>query len=100
MSKLMDIHQTTASNLIKSLVKIETVQIKKNEVDKRSVQFHLLPKGMQILEKVPGPFTGVLPFALSQLNSEVLKRLDLDLSKLLELIDSDEENAQIPLGGK
>jgi len=96
----MDIHQTTASNLIKSLVKIETVQIKKNEVDKRSVQFHLLPKGMQILEKVPGPFTGVLPFALSQLNSEVLKRLDLDLSKLLELIDSDEENAQIPLGGK
>jgi hypothetical protein len=48
----------------------------------------------------PGPYTGVLPHALSQLDAKILKRLDTDLDQVLKLIDHDEKNAKIPLGEK
>jgi len=93
----MDIHQTTASNLAKSLVTIEMVQASKDGPDRRTVQLYLLPAGQRVLKKAPGPFSGVLPQALSQLDAATLERLDHDLGLLLAQLNIDERAAQTPL---
>lgn len=96
----LDIHQTTASNLVKGLVKLEMVEVRKDGVDRRTVQLHVMPAGSKILKKAPAPFSGVLPNALEQLDAETLERLDQDLAKLMRLIDTDASSARIPLGHK
>lgn len=93
----MDIHQTTASNLVKGLLKQEFIKVEKKGADRRAVQLYILPNGKSILKKVPGPFTGVLPDALSQLDPAALKRLDRDLTALLTLLNPDDKAAQTPL---
>ncbi len=93
----MDVHQTTASNLVKSLIKTNMVQAQKNGKDKRTVQLFVLPEGQRVLLCAPGPFSGVLPHALSQLDEATLDRLDTDLSTLLKLLDSDKAAEKIPL---
>jgi len=98
LAKSMDIHQTTASNLAKSLVTIGMVQASKDGADRRTVQLYLLPNGQRVLKKAPGPFSGVLPQALSQLDAATLKRLDHDLGLLLAQLKVDERAAQTPLG--
>lgn len=97
LGKSMDIHQTTASNLAKSLVTLEMVQASKDGPDRRTVQLYLLPTGQRVLKKAPGPFSGVLPQALSQLDTATLKRLDHDLGLLLAQLKIDERAAQTPL---
>ena len=97
LAKAMDIHQTTASNLVKALVKMEMVQTERIGPDRRAVQLYVLPVGQRVLKKAPGPFAGVLPQALSQLDTATLTRLDQDLGLLLALLDADESAANIPL---
>lgn len=96
----LDIHQTTASNLVRSLVKLEMVEVRKDGADRRTVQLHVKPAGTKILKKAPAPFSGVLPHALEQLDAKTLERLDKDLAKLMYLIDTDATAARIPLGHK
>jgi len=96
----LDIHQTTASNLVRGLVKLEMVEVRKDGADRRTVQLHVLPAGAKILKRAPAPFSGVLPHALEQLDSKTLERLDQDLAKLMRLIDTDASAARIPLGHK
>ena len=93
----MDIHQTTASNLVKGLLKLELLRAEKEGPDKRAVQLYTLPAGRTLLKKVPGPFSGVLPKALSELDAKTLLRLERDLSKLLKLLNADEKAAKTPL---
>ncbi len=97
LAKSMDIHQTTASNLVKSLVSMEMVEVSKDGPDRRTVQLYLLPAGQRVLKKAPGPFSGVLPQALSQLDTATLNRLDHDLGLLLAQLKIDERAAQTPL---
>jgi hypothetical protein len=49
------------------------------------------------LRKAPGPFAGVLPDALAQLDPATLARLDHDLALLIDLLKADERGAGIPL---
>lgn len=93
----MDIHQSTASNLIKLLLKTELVSIQKSEIDKRIAELFVTLKGKRLLKKAPAPFSGVLPHALLQLNPKALGRLNSDLTELLNLIQVDESAAKIPL---
>jgi len=97
LSTLMDIHQSTASNLIKLLLNSELVSIQKSEIDKRIAELFVSPKGKRLLKKAPAPFSGVLPHALLQLNPKALGRLNSDLTELLNLIQVDESAAKIPL---
>ena len=97
LSNLMDINQSTASNLVKSLVTSELIEVRKNIEDKRIVELHINTAGKRILKKAPAPFSGVLPNALLQLNPKVLGRLNDDLSDLLELLEADESAAKTPL---
>lgn len=93
----MDIHQTTSSNLVKSVLQQGLIKMEKNGPDKRAVQLYLLPAGETLLTKVPGPFSGVLPEALSELDAKTLLRLERDLQRLLKRLDPDERAAKTPL---
>lgn len=97
LANALDIHQTTASNLVKALLKLELVKAERKGSDKRAVQLYILPAGRALLKKVPGPFSGVLPKALSELDAKTLRRLERDLSLLLTLLNTDENAAKTPL---
>jgi DNA-binding MarR family transcriptional regulator len=93
----MDIHQTTASNLIRSLAAAGLVSVARSAADRRSVQLQLLPAGEAVLGKAPGPFAGVLPEALASLDADTLERLDRDLARLIAVLNADQRAAGVPL---
>lgn len=98
LARTMDIHQSTASNLVKSLGERELIKAKRNEDDRRTVQLHLLPDGVKVLRKSPEPFAGVLPQALANLDDATLRRLSKDLARLIaELRPDDDRAARKPL---
>ena len=99
LAKSMDIHQSTASNLVKLLLRKALVSMTKASADRRVVELQILPAGLLILSQVPGPFEGVLPGALTQLRPASLLRLDQDLGELIALLKADEAAAGIPLAG-
>lgn len=98
LAKAMDIHQSTASNLVKTLIARELVAGAKNGTDRRTVQLRVLPAGTAVLRRAPGPLTGVLPQALASLDAPTLKRLDADLAQLITALGADERAANLPLG--
>ncbi len=98
LARAMDVRQPTASNLVRTLVDQDLVEVRKDERDRRAVQLHLRPGGARVLRRAPGPFAGVLPQALSSLDGATLQRLETDLSALIAALDSDTSGAAIPLG--
>jgi DNA-binding MarR family transcriptional regulator len=96
-AKSMDIHQSTASNLIKTLLRRELISLAKSPQDRRNVHLHILPAGLAVLGQVSGPFEGVLPLALGKLPQDTLQRLDQDLGELIALLKADEQAGGIPL---
>lgn len=97
LAQAMDIHQTTASNLVRALVNAEMVAAEKNAPDRRAVQLRVLPAGTRVLRKAPAPLAGVLPQALATLDAQTLARLDQDLATLISALGADERAAGIPL---
>ena len=97
LAKAMDIHQTTASNLVKAMVASDLVVARRQAIDRRATQLRLTPAGARVLKRAPVPYAGVLPQALAALDIETLDRLDSDLGKLLEVLQADERGAGIPL---
>jgi DNA-binding MarR family transcriptional regulator len=97
LARTMSIHQSTASNLVRTLIEREMVVAVKQGVDRRAVQLNLLPAGAKVLRNAPGPFAGLLPDALRSLPPETLARLQDDLAQLIVVIAADEAGASIPL---
>lgn len=97
LARSMDIHQSTASNLVKALLRKALIRMDKTPEDRRHVQLHILPAGLAVLDQVPGPFAGVLPLALGKLSAASLQRLDQDLAELVVLLKADEQAGGIPL---
>lgn len=93
----MDIHQTTASNLVKALLKLQMVQSRRDADDRRAVHLRITAAGTRVLKKAPGPFAGVLPDALARLDTSTLERLDHALGALIAELQADERAAHIPL---
>jgi len=97
LSRELDIHQSTASNLIKSLSERGLVTAAREGLDRRSVSLRIAAGGEEVLKSAPLPFAGVLPDALSTLDPATLDRLEEDLGKLIALLEADEASAKIPL---
>lgn len=97
LSRELDIHQSTASNLIKSLVERNLVVAAREGMDRRSVALRILPAGQEVLGRAPMPFSGVLPDALSSLDPATLARLEADLQALIDKLEADEASGQVPL---
>ncbi len=97
LARAMDIHQSTASNLVKALVAAGLLAAEKNGVDRRAVQLRVLAAGTRVLRKAPSPFAGVLADALQHLTPDALERLDRDLGDLLKVLKADARAAGTPL---
>jgi DNA-binding MarR family transcriptional regulator len=97
LARELDIHQSTASNLIKSLAERGLAVASREGMDRRSVSLRILPAGEAVLHSAPMPFAGVLPDALSSLDPDTLARLEQDLAKLIGLLEADEASARVPL---
>ena len=97
LARAMSIHQSTASNLVRTLIDREMVVAVKQGADRRAVQLNLLPAGAKVLKNAPGPFAGVLPDALKALPPDALARMQVDLSRLIQLLDADERGASVLL---
>jgi DNA-binding MarR family transcriptional regulator len=97
LSRELDIHQSTASNLVKSLVDRGLVASVREGADRRVVRLRVLPAGNKLLKTARGPFTGVLPAALKQLDAATLRRLQQDLGKLIAVLGVDKRAGRIPL---
>ncbi len=99
LARLMDVHQTTASNLVRSLVDQNLIESQRSGADRRSTELRTTRAAARVLARAPGPFAGVLPEALKQLDEPTLKRLDADLQQLLQLLQVDRKAERIPLAG-
>jgi DNA-binding MarR family transcriptional regulator len=97
LSRELDIHQSTASNLIKSLTERGLVTAAREGMDRRSVALRVAADGEAVLNSAPMPFAGVLPDALSTLDPATLVRLEEDLNKLIALLEADESSAKVLL---
>ncbi len=98
LARAMDIHQSTASNLLRPLLEKGLALAERAGEDRRAVQLRVSARGAKVLDKAPGPFSGVLPEALARLDARTLGRLERDLATLIEELGVDEKAANIPLG--
>jgi len=97
LARAMDIHQTTASNLVRSMSELGLVSARRRASDRRAVCLQLLRAGEKALARAPGPFRGVLPSALARLDPQTLRRLHSDLAALITMLGADDRAAGIPL---
>jgi len=97
LAQAMDIHQSTASNLVKTLVERKLVIGARNGSDARVLHLNLLPAGEKVLQRLQGHYIGVLPQALQTLPPPVLRRLNADLDLLLDAMQADDSAARSPL---
>jgi len=97
LARSLDIHQSTASNLVRTLTTRGLVSTARDGFDRRGVALRALPAADALLKNAPLPFAGVLPDALSSLDAATLHRLEADLGRLIALLATDETSAQVPL---
>lgn len=97
LARAMHVHQSTASNLVRALTERGLVATAREGSDKRAVQLRLLPAGQALLAQVPGPFTGLLPQALDQLDAATLARLQTDLTTLIHAMGMADDAPALPI---
>jgi len=97
LARAMDIHQSTASNLLRALVEKNLVLAERGGPDRRAVQLKVTARGARALAKAPGPFAGVLPEVLARLDKRTLARLDRDLGAVIAELGVDERAAKVPM---
>ncbi|GAB4211970.1 MAG: hypothetical protein Fur007_03360 [Rhodoferax sp.] len=97
LAQCMDIHQSTASNLVRGLLSKSLITQTRGALDKRHVHLHTTAAADGVLDKAPAPFEGVLPAALAQLPTATLAQLDVNLAELMRLLQADQQAANIPL---
>ena len=97
LARTMDIHQSTASNLVKALVSRQLLLTSRDAQDRRAVRLTVSEAGLAVLASAPAPFAGVLPDVLNALDEATLARLDADLKQLIEALGADGRAAQTPL---
>lgn len=97
LARELDIHQSTASNLVRALVERGYVATAREGADRRNVALRVQPAGLDLLRNAPLPFAGVLPDALAGLDPATLARLEQDLGRLIDTLGADAEGGKVPL---
>lgn len=97
LAQAMDVHQSTASNLVKTLIGRKMVAATRDSADRRVQHLHLLPAGSQVLQRIKAPYIGVLPKALQSLPPSTLRHLNSHLDLLIEQMQADSTAALTPL---
>lgn len=83
LAERMALHQTTASNLINSLVEHKLIRRARDVADRRIIHLHPSAEGKRVLLRVPGPHAGLLVDALRGLEAQQLERLRESLALLV-----------------
>ena len=89
LARSMDIHQSTASNLVRALLEAGVVVSERSEGDLRAVHLHATARGLKLLARSPTPIVGVLPQALSRIDEATLLRLERDLGRVIRELRAD-----------
>ncbi|WLI91194.1 MarR family transcriptional regulator [Massilia sp. R2A-15] len=97
LGRSMDVHQSTASNLVKVLLERGMVRAVKDTEDRRALGLHLTEAGAAVLEAAPAPFSGILPGALAGLEPDTLARLETDLDALINALQADRAGGKVLL---
>lgn len=97
LARALDIQQSTASNLVKGLAERTLLTAARSGSDRRTVALTLTAAGAALLARAPGPYSGVLPEALAQLDDATLTRMETDLTALITLLGADQAGAAVPL---
>lgn len=95
LGRAMDVHQSTASNLVKVLLERGMVRAVKDTEDRRALGLHLTEAGQAVLEAAPAPFSGILPGALAGLEPDTLARLESDLEVLITALQADRAGGKV-----
>lgn len=98
LSLALDIHQSTASNLVRVLAERQLITVNRRSDDRRAALLGVTEQGRAILKGAPAPLKGALPAALDDMDPAVLGRLERDLATLLAAMQVDPGGAQTPLG--
>lgn len=86
LAKALAIHQSTASNLLRELERLQLVTRQRRGSDQRHVQLFASKKGQQVLRRAPQPLIGVLQQALSELRPTPLRDLHHQLAQVIRLM--------------
>lgn len=89
LARRLEVHQSTASNLVKLLMARGLLLGERSGGDRRMLSLTLAPAARELLARVPQAFAGALPAALAQLEPASLQRLDADLQRILAALPSD-----------
>ena len=84
LARAMDIHQSTASNLLRQLQQLSLVERRRRGKDQRSVQIFVTGRGRALLRRSPQPFIGVLQQALTELPDANLASMHRQLARLIK----------------
>ena len=93
----MDVHQSTASNLVRLLLEAGFIESLRSGEDRRKVELSITAKGRLLLRKAPKPYTGVLPHALAALSANQLKALRTSLEVVRTQLNVEPALAKKPL---
>jgi DNA-binding MarR family transcriptional regulator len=93
LARALSIHQSTASNLVEQMVKLELIARERDEVDQRVVRLKANARGVALIARAPKPMIGLLPDALSHLTPAELRQLHASLAGLLDVMEMRDESA-------
>ncbi len=95
LARELSIHQSTASNLIEQMSRLDLLRRERDAVDQRVVRLHPTEHGSELLARAPQPLTGVLPDALAQLDATEVAALQASLARLLQVMRVRDESAEL-----
>lgn len=87
LGRALDIHQTTASNMVRLLVERGFIRASRTGADRRMQSLEILSAGRDVLLRAPPVAEASLPAALAALDPELLSRFDSDLRSLLDALE-------------
>ena len=88
LARALAIHQSTASNLLRTLEAQRLVTRERQSRDQREVKLFATKKGLKLLRGAPRPLIGVLQQALSDLPPSRLHALHAELAQVITLMRS------------
>ena len=86
LARALAVQQSTASNLVRELLKRRLVTRERRGRDLRHVQLYPSKKGLALLKSAPRPLIGVLQQALSELPAARLAALHAELAHVIALM--------------
>lgn len=91
LSRILAIHQSTASNMLDKLEAKSLIRRDRSGPDQRVVRLFLTAEGTQLLGEAPRPAQGAIIHALQQLGDENLEHLNNSLLQLISSMDFNRE---------